>query len=363
MSAGTALALPLTDLPALRLRVARLAEPRPAVYRMLDPAGRVLYVGKAKRLRARLLSYFRARYPADKGARILHAAHDIAWDYVPSEFAAYLTELRLIRQYRPPFNVQMNRTRRATFVTVGGGVAPRITCGAPSTRPDALLYGPFGAPGRVALGVRTLNDLLGIRDCAERMPIVFAGQGDLFESPQHAACPRYDFGLCLGPCAGLVAESDYRRRIGTAIAFLEGRTIQPIDRIVAAMSDHAARGEFELAARWRERFESLEWLLAASTRSRSAIEVLTFVYRDPGVYGDDRAYLVRHGTVRAAFPFPTTPIEREAFVGVVKDELARPAPATGPLAVATLDEVLLVMGWFRRHPDALRRTTPLEEWV
>jgi excinuclease ABC subunit C len=68
-----------------------LAENRPAVYRMIDPAGRVIYVGKAKRLRNRVLSYFRARYPEDKAARILHAAKTIEWDYVPSEFAAYLT--------------------------------------------------------------------------------------------------------------------------------------------------------------------------------------------------------------------------------------------------------------------------------
>src|SRR6186997_1240462 len=96
-SARSLLPLPATDLAALKNRVSRLAENRPAVYRMLDPTGRVLYVGKAKNLRTRVLSYFRAAYPEDKAARILHAARTIEWDYVPSEFAAYLTELRQIR--------------------------------------------------------------------------------------------------------------------------------------------------------------------------------------------------------------------------------------------------------------------------
>ena len=105
--------LPSTDLGQLLRRVRALAENRPAVYRMFDATGRVLYVGKAKRLRTRLLTYFRAVYPDDKAARILYATHDIAWDYTPSEFSAYLGELRAIKRYRPQFNYRGNLTRRA----------------------------------------------------------------------------------------------------------------------------------------------------------------------------------------------------------------------------------------------------------
>ena len=118
--------LPSTDLGQLRDRVRALAENRPAVYRMIDATGRVLYVGKAKRLRTRLLTYFRAEYPDDKAARILYAASDIGWEYVPSEFAAYLGELRQIRRYRPYFNHRGNLTRRAVFIKVSGGPAPRV---------------------------------------------------------------------------------------------------------------------------------------------------------------------------------------------------------------------------------------------
>ena len=95
--AQKAVPLPSTDLSQLLRRVRALTENRPAVYQMFDATGRVLYVGKAKRLRTRLLTYFRARYPDDKAARILYAAHEIRWDYVPSEFAAFLGELRQIR--------------------------------------------------------------------------------------------------------------------------------------------------------------------------------------------------------------------------------------------------------------------------
>ena len=116
--------LPSTDLGQLLSRVRAVAENRPGVYQMVDATGRVLYVGKAKRLRTRLLSYFRASYPDDKAARILYAASEIRWDYVPSEFAAFLGELRQIRKLRPYFNHKGNRTRRAALIKIAGGPAP-----------------------------------------------------------------------------------------------------------------------------------------------------------------------------------------------------------------------------------------------
>ncbi len=355
--------MPSTDLDHLRQRVRALAENRPAVYRMVDATGRIIYVGKAKRLRSRLLSYFRAEYPEDKAARILYAAHDVTWDYVPSEFAAYLGELRQIRRHRPHFNHRGNVTRRSVLIKVSAGPAPRVYAGATVARDDLRCYGPFHSLGRTLEAVRTLNDLLGLRDCAAAMPTVFAGQRDLFDEPHQAGCLRHEFGFCSGPCAGFVSEWEYRRRVETASAFLEGRTIQPLDRVVAAMQEAAAESRFELAARWREKFEQLEWLLAATSRARTAVDLLTFVYRDPGACGDDRAYLVVRGVVSAAFPFPVTPIEQEAFRAVVAEAAATPLPAPGPLPLESIDEILLLMTWFRAHPEALRRTTTLAEWV
>jgi excinuclease ABC subunit C len=355
--------LPSTDLDQLRLRVRALAENRPAVYRMSDVNGRILYVGKAKQLRNRLLTYFRASYPDDKAARILYAASDIAWDYVPSEFAAYLTELRQIRRFRPHFNRRGNLTRRSVLIKVSSGPAPRVYAGGTASREDQRCYGPFHSLARTLEAVRTLNDLLGLRDCAAHMPVVFAGQGDLFDSARQAGCLRHEFGFCSGPCAGFVTEESYRRRVEAAMAFLEGRSLAPIDRVVRSMQEAAEAARFEVAARWREKFEQLEWLLAATSRARTAIELLTFVYRDPGTHGDDRVYLIRQGTVKAVFPDPITPIEREALRGVVARVAEDQPAAPSPLPLDAIDEILLVMAWFRAHPEALRRTTRLEEWV
>jgi excinuclease ABC subunit C len=354
------LALALTDEARARLkrRVAALAELRPAVYRMLDATGRVIYVGKAKRLRSRLLSYFRARYPDDKAARILAAASDITWDYVPSEFAAYLNELKLIQRHHPPFNVRMKHARRMGFVKVSGGPAPKVFV---ATRPgdgDIRNYGPYRGGERLEQAVRVLNLELGLRDCALDMPVVYREQGDLFGATRRAACIRYELGTCTGPCGGFVTEEDYRARVETAVAFLEGRAIAPLDQVVTAMTAASRTAAYEQAARWRDKFDALEWLFAEGNKMRVAIDALSFVYTDPGAFGDERSYIIRRATVRASAPTPRTPIEREAFQALLAEH-AGPEPDGGPLPVEKIEETTLLLAWFRRHPAAVRRTVPL----
>jgi excinuclease ABC subunit C len=346
----------------MRRRVAALAENRPGVYRMRDAAGHVLYVGKAKCLRRRLLSYFRPADIETKAGRIIRAAADLEWEYQPSEFAACLAELRQIRRFRPVFNVQLNRSRRLVFIKVSSGPAPKVFVAPPVPSAGMAHYGPFPSPARTAEAVRVLNDLLGLRDCALELPMHYAEQGDLFGAAPRAGCLRYDFGTCSGPCAGLVAEADYRARVAAAVAFLEGRALAPLDRVIAELSHAIETQQFERAARARERFEALEWLLAASVRARAAIEALTFVYTDPGVKGDARAYVIRRATVRASAPAPLSPIEREAFRALVAAH-AGPEPEPGALAPDTVEEKLLILSWFRRHPSALRRTEPLTAWL
>jgi excinuclease ABC subunit C len=352
------LTLPLADLERLKRPVLALAEQRPAVYRMLDAAGRVVYVGKARRLRSRLLAYFRADDSDGRSLRILGITEGIEWEYQPSEFAALLGELRQIRRYRPVLNIRLNRPRRVAFVKVSDGPAPKIFAGGRSGVSDVRWYGPIHQPHRLAEAVRVLNDLLGLRDCTLRMPVAFAEQSDLFDAPRRAACMRHDFGTCLGPCAGLVTATAYLKRVEEAVAFLEGRRIAPLDRVVAEMTRASDQNRFEVAARWRERFELLEWLLGSLTRTRSAIQMLSFVYHDPGPFGDDRSYVIRGARVRASAPTPRTPIEREAFAGLVAASSGG-GDAAGPLPPEHIDEMLLLLSWFRRHPGALRRTEPL----
>src|SRR6185436_11784334 len=110
--------------------------------------------------------------------------------------------------------------------------------------------GPLASPRRVTEAVRVLNDLLLLRDCAMDMPVAYAEQSDLFDAPRRAACIRHELGTCSGPCAGLVSERAYLRRIDEAVAFLEGRQIAPLDRVVTEMTAASDENQFEVAARW-----------------------------------------------------------------------------------------------------------------
>jgi excinuclease ABC subunit C len=274
-----------------------------------------------------------------------------------------LAELRLIRKHRPPFNVAMNRGRRFSFLVLTDETAPRLLATASPERHRGRIYGPLPSPMRTTLAARVLSDLLGLRDCRADIPVHYAEQGDFFTEPRHASCPRFDFGTCLGPCAGRVSQGAYHERVEVTAAFCEGRGVRPLDRVVTEMTARADAADFEGAVRWRERFESLEWLLAATTRARAALDLLSFVYRDPGAQGDDRVYLIRAGEVRACYPDPVSPLERDMFKAVVTEELERSLPLPGRADAERLFERLLVMQWFRAHPEAWRRVVKLEEWA
>lgn len=362
MAVAPALALPSGDLRRLRERVTALSEQRPAVYRMLDPAGRVIYVGKARKLRTRLLSYFRAAYPEDKQARILHAAGDIRWDYKPSEFAALLGEMRAIKRFRPPFNVRMNGAGRVAFIKLFEGRAPKLAVAAKPSAGNVRHYGPLTGVSRVKECIRILSDLTGLRDCALDTAIAYAEQRDLFTPGRRAGCLRHELRTCSGPCAGFVTEREYRKQAEIAAAFLEGRSIVPLDRVIAEMQRASERQDYERAAWWRDRFDALTWLMESLARTQAAIDTLSFVYTDPGVYGDDRAYVIKRARVRASAPAPLTPIEREAFRALVaKHATSDSGPTT--VVAETIDETLLLLRWFRRNPNALRRTVSLESWL
>jgi excinuclease ABC subunit C len=372
MPALALLAAPATDsLEELRARVKATAERRPGVYQFVDQGGGVYYVGKAKDLRARLLSYFSAPWPDSKSAHLIRAAADITWRYQPSEFAALLEELRLIARLRPFSNVRGNRTsRRMVFIKLTGGVAPKLKVTEHTADRAARYYGPFQSGWRTAESIRVLSDLLKLRDCAQDRPLRFADQADLFGASEAAACLRHELGTCLGPCAAKCSGDAYRAAVGNAVAFLESHAVAPIDRVLDAMAEASDAQDFERATVWREKLDALEALFAAVSRLRAATQALSFVYgvkdrTPPGKGGghDDRVYLVHRGLVRTVAPWPRTPIERDAFAAEVERTAALPAGGPAARTAPEMDELLLVMSWFRQHPEEFESTRPLDDWL
>jgi excinuclease ABC subunit C len=330
---------------------------RPGVYRMLSADGEVLYVGKSKQVRTRLLSYFRCAYPEDKGARILRQARAIDWEYVPSEFAALLLELRLIKRFRPRFNVAMKRdARHFAFLKLTRGPAPKLLVVRGASEDASVYYGPFNGAQRVSDAVRELNDVLGLRDCSLERRMHFADQQELFQlTPRTPGCIRYEVKKCLGPCVAACSESAYAERVAHARAFLDGVDDGPMDHLRADMEHASERLEFERAAVLRDKLRRLEELREQFMRMRFAVETLSFIYRVPGVDGDNRIYLIRRGRVRAERPVPSSRRERRQLARLVREVFSPEERDGAQLPTHEIDELLLLSSWFRRFPRELRR--------
>jgi excinuclease ABC subunit C len=335
----------------------RDAENRPGTYRMLAEDGEILYVGKSKHVRTRLLSYLRAQ-SGEKAHRIVQKAAALAWEYAPSEFAALLAELELIKRFRPRFNVQHKRDGRYSFLKLAEGAAPKLYVVSVVADDSATYYGPFRGGSRIAQAVRELNDVLGLRDCPLGTPMRFADQPDLFAHASAPRCHRSDLKLCIGPCAALCTEREYLGRVALARAFLAGDADEPLRWLDERMQGAAARWEFEYAAALRDRARRLEALRDEFARLREALESLCFLYPVAGHGGDDRVYLIRRGTIRANVPRPRTAAERRRLARLAGECFGAPEPTTAVVAKHQVNEILLVARWFRAHPEEMERTLP-----
>lgn len=331
----------------------------PGVYRMTSAEGEVIYVGKAKALRTRLMSYFRAKYPRDKGARILREAATLTWEHQPSEFAALVRELRLIKQLRPRYNVAMKRDARYhAFVRISRGPAPRLqVVRAAGHDESGTYYGPFRGAFQLAEAIRELNDALGLRDCALDTPMFFADQVEFPQLPARTpGCIRHEIGRCLGPCVAAVREAEYDTAFAAARGFLEGADDAPMTLLRDRMESASEALDFERAAFWRDKLQRLEALREQFTRLRFALESLSFIYTVPGVGGDDRSYIVRRGCIRDELPAPRDAAGR-AMLDKRVAELARGERfVERSVPGHEVDEVLLIAGWFRKFPAELEHT-------
>lgn len=334
---------------------------RPGVYGLRDHRGDLIYVGKAKRLRTRLLSYFRATKPRDKARRLLARAKEIVWEYAHDEFAALLRELDLIRRWRPRYNVvgHPDAARRRWFVCVGRAPAPYVFLATqPSSRCQAV-FGPVPAGPQVRLAVRWLNDHFQLRDCPQAQTMRFAEQGELFPAPPSAGCLRYDLGTCLGPCARACTRQGYHRQVQGALAWLRHDGPEPRERLVTAMRSAALTKDYEQAAAWRDKVAALDRLRQSLNRVTAAQRDLTFIYPVRGHGGVEHWYYLAHGQVRAVTAAPRESAEWDHCRTLAQALVHAPNQVGGPLLPAAgIDHAWLVAAWFRKYPQERAKAFP-----
>jgi excinuclease ABC subunit C len=326
---------------------------------MVGPKGELVYVGKAKCLRSRLLGYFRPKSRDPKAGRILQHSKAIVWEYTPSEFAALLRELELIQRWRPRFNVQgQPDRRRPAYVCLGRQPAPYAFLSRQPPAGALAIFGPIPTGRRALVAVRFLNDAFRLRDCPQSQEMVFIDQAELFPMERTAGCLRFEIGTCLGPCLGTCSRKEYREQVCAAEAFLAGTDIGLLESLRSTMLEASASLAFERAAALRDKWESLRWLHERLEQVQLARKRPPLIYPVEGYGGDKRWYVIQGGTVVAALPAPQNAKEKQAAAKRMAMLLGKKRGWTQVVPANEMDGILLLATWFRRHPREKDRVVP-----
>jgi len=309
-------------LAAIRNTLATLPR-RPGVYRMLDDAGEVLYVGKARALRNRVASYTLVGRLPDRLKRMVAQTRDMVVVLTGSEAEALLLESQLIKRHRPAYNVLLRDDKSFPFIALDGGHRfPRLSKHRGARRPGTVYYGPFASAGSVNMTLNALQKLFLLRSCS-----------DSFMANRSRPCLLYQIRRCSGPCVGRIDEAAYAGLVAEARAFLGGEAGRVQGRLAAAMQEAAAGQDYERAAVLRDRLKALTFIQGSQAINagdeRIDADVLA-IAREGGVTGV-QVFFIRGGQNwghRALFPAHSRDVDEAevlaAFLGQFYADLQPP---------------------------------------
>ena len=225
----------------------------PGVYRMLDRESRVLYVGKARNLRARVSNYARPSGHSPRIARMIRETASMMFLPTRTETEALLLEQNLIKQLKPKFNVLLRDDKSFPNILVTGDHPyPQIKKHRGAKKEKGAYYGPFASAGAVNRTLNQLQKVFLLRNCTDSM----------FQS-RTRPCLLHQIKRCSGPCVGLISESDYAQSVKDAERFLSGRSTDIQAKLAAQMQDASEAMEFERAAALRDRIRAMTQVQSA----------------------------------------------------------------------------------------------------
>jgi len=343
----------------LREQVRRHVPREPGVYGMVDCLGRLIYVGKSKALRNRLLSYFLPGSEEDKSGRIVQSTEVIVWETQPSEFAALLREQSLIRQFQPRFNVQgIPRRQQSVYVCLGRGPAEQLYVARRYDASASYVLGPLAGAGRANRAVEVLNRIFQLRDCSTKQACSFDDQLQLFEIELRPGCLRLEIGTCLGPCIAGCSRQAYVQQADRARDFLAGQDVSALQSLNASMQQAAQRRHFEQAMQIRQDLLVVKWLSYRAADVALAREKYSFIYPISSPSGRAHRgvwYLIRNGMIEGALAAPQTGEQWESVQRAIRQWWLQPDLMGSPF-VSRSETLALVAGWFRNNRLELTQT-------
>ena len=344
----------------LRQQIVQSCPRVPGVYGMLDRKGRLIYVGKSKSLRSRLLSYFADSNAEEKGGRIIENARAIQWETQPSEFASLVREQQLIRTFSPRWNVQgVPKRQRPVYLCLGKSPAYYFLSSKPVANCIAI-EGPFFGANRMRRAVDALNKVFKLRDCSEKQTFHFAEQMQLFDLEHRPGCLRLEVGTCLGPCAAACTRGDYDERVNAAESFLDGFNDEPLVVIADQMDTAIKNLQYELAERAHLALVDLQYVHRKLSVLADARRKYTFIYSVPGFDGCHTWYLIHCGEIAAVASAPRDKTGYESMKPLLKHWKAMSSNRLARGHGAYPHTLALVASWFRKHRGELDRTFAAE---
>lgn len=334
----------------------------PGVYGWLDKHRQLVYVGKSKSLRMRLLSYF-ARTPSDpKMLRIRQHGHQLVWETVSSELLALIREQELIYRWRPDFNKQGQPTRtQPAYLCLGNGAAPNAFLARRPSRRAAFSLGPISGTNRLRQSIEAINQVFQLRDCPDKTKIEFNDQPKLFENPQSAQCIRFELGSCPGPCAGLCSAKKYSDNVQRAVDFLQGRSESVFGEIETAMRIAAQSEGFERAAVLRDYLEDLQWLNRRLDILRTAEQKLNGILPVAAPRKQTGWMVLRGGRLVFTATRPDRPCRAKKARVKLEEIEVQPAYQANNLLEMNLQ--VIVMAWLRKNPEMANRLISFESAI
>lgn len=333
----------------------------PGIYGFVNDEGRLIYVGKSKSLKSRVLSYFSPHHEHEKAGQIVAAAKRVLWETQPSEFAALLREQKLISRWQPRYNVVgMPKMHRSCYLCVGRGPAELFYVTYKHDPRARACEGPFQGSTRLNRVAEVLNRLFKLRDCNDNQGFVFGDQLTLFDDPRRAGCLRADLKTCLGPCASICSKKEYEKQVAAAVEFLHSGSDPLVDLVESQMQRAASQLQFELAVRYREDWQLLRWINQKLMDNEQARKSYNFIYPVQATDGRDIWYLIRGGKVEHALAKPKNAAQWKS----ARQEIVRWGASTQKFASwydGGANTLHVVTGWFRRNRSEMAHVCSIDK--
>ena len=224
---------------------------KPGVYRFYDDKGTVIYVGKAKRLKRRVSSYFNKDHDSAKVRMLVTKIRDIQTVVVDSEWDALLLENSMIKQFKPKYNIMLKDDKTYPWIAVTKEPFARVF---PTRRPDATtmhLFGPYSSVKQMNILLDLIKEMFPIRNCK-------------ILKKNERPCMQYQIKKCAAPCCGLITLEDYQENIEKAMQIIKGNRKEVMRQLKTEMMQYADEWKFEQAGEVKRKIEALENFIGKS---------------------------------------------------------------------------------------------------